>query len=179
MGTEYRIEDAHQAFEFTGKLIGQSTTRSDTRPLRWVEMSLYSVDGGGEIGYVLHRTGNSAVYHRADRQRCPVGRGSVDITKLPDVTVASLDDDAMPCAECQPPWPQDLGDDEKVRAEQTRHTVNKLADPAAVISRISEARHADGSTTTFMSRPARELLEQAAEHDPEFRQVPKPVERIG
>lgn len=157
------IVDAHSFLNehFEGSLIKQTTTRG-RNSLRWVDIALYGLDGGT---YLVHRIGQSLVYHRGDTG-CLTSTSKQAGDKA---TVADLPDDAEPCERCNPPWPEDLADDAEIRYEFPRHTLDECSTPAEVISRLTSMRKRRARTSTrVVSEPVRELLEGAAASDPRF-----------
>jgi len=178
----YRAEDSHQVYEWAGELIACVTTqrpdKEDRRP-RWMEMNLYRLDSGG---YLLHRLGHSVVYHDAAGP-CAFKGERVTVEKLPD--------DAVRCASaplprgpvCNPPWPENLRDDEAVLLEQVRHTIDQGPDPEAIVERASTANHRKVAVISRgVSQPVAEMIRIAAGNDEGFAAFaasPKPVEIIG
>jgi hypothetical protein len=168
-----RIEQEHHDTEFEGRQIAKVATPNFPR---WVEMTLYSLDTGG---YVLHRIGQSMVYHAAGGV-CGDGESASRTAGCARITVDDLPDDAEPCKFCEPPAPVDLPTRLPVLFEQPRHTIDRCADPATVIKRITRARHrGSGITSSVISRPVKDLLTQAMVNDEGFAHAPKPVEKIG
>lgn len=164
-----QIPDQHVVREFQGELIAENRTH---QPLRWAEFRIYR---HAEGGYVLHRAGRSVVYHRADTT-CRTAGGTAP--GIP-ATVAGLPDDATPCEKCQPSWPLDLEDDEPVRMETDRNTVDRCQTAADVVDALTRFRQrGTGKKIVKVSEPVAELLELAARADPAFADVPPPVERI-
>lgn len=177
------IEDSAQAFEFDGvRLAGPVSSRLSPRTglprPRWLVMTLYRTQGGV---YVLYRVNRSVVFHELEH---PCDRSGKAAPHWKQVPVEKLPPGAVPCSRavasgrrcCYP----DLGDATVtvVLAEQPYYTIDRLPDPAAVIRRLSEAKHRrSGFISDVVSRPMQELLAQAAENDPGFR-GPKPVTRI-
>lgn len=157
------IVDAHSFLNehFEGDLIKSTTTRG-RNSVRWVDIALYGLDGGT---YLVHRIGQSLVYHRGDTE-CLTSSGKQAGDRA---TVADLPDDAEPCERCNPPFPENLDDDEPIRYEFPRHTLDECSTPAEVIARLTSMRKRRARTATrVVSEPVRELLEGAAETDPRF-----------
>jgi hypothetical protein len=169
-----RIDDRITVHEFEGDLIASETTRTaeGEGPLRWADFEIYRHDDGG---YVIHRIGGSRVYHTAGTAcRTAAGGQSGD-----PATVSQLPDDAESCDRCQPAWPEDLRSDERVRFEFPRHTIDRCATPAEVISVLTSMKpRGRGRRTVVISDPVRSLLAKAAAADPQFADADRPVERI-
>jgi hypothetical protein len=156
--------------EFTGELIAE--TRSASSDRRWVELKLYALEGGG---YLVHRAGMSNVYHRAGTT-CTTASGLQQGTPG---TVEDLPDDALPCERCEPPWPEDLGDNEQIRYETTRHTIDRVDTPAEVVEKLTVYRNRrTGRREMRFSEPVQDLLAKAVANDPGFLMPDQPVERI-
>lgn len=155
------IGDGELSRTFDGTLIAESKT--DKWP-RWIEFRIWKLDGGQ--GYAFYRAGKSVLYHTADT-RCYRGRG---MQAGKPATVDDLPDDAAPCSVCQPPEPAELGDDEPIRFETDRITLNMHATPRGV---IEDATTVPGTASgsggrVFVSAPVADLLAQAATRDPAF-----------
>jgi hypothetical protein len=158
--------------EYEGELIAQTRTR---HPLRWSEFRLYKTPDG----WLVHRTGCSRVYHRADTT-C---RGASGRVPGSPATYRDLPDNAEPCWKCNPPDPDVLGEDEQIRFEAPRHTVDECATPADVVQTLTVFRQRgidrdQGKWTTKVSEPVAELLEIARGRSPEFAELPRPAARI-
>lgn len=170
---QVRIENRFSVQTFNGELLAQTQTPGPPERQRWVEIAVYKLDDGP--GYVLHRIGKSVVYHRADTH-CTTSDGR---QRGDEATVSDLPDNADPCELCQPPYPEELGDNDKIRFEFDRNTVNKCATAARVIDKLTvyrspaAGRPGDEDTgraakTSTVSAPVRELLEKLASKDPAF-----------
>ena len=134
--------------KFTGTLLAHETTETDMS-LRWLELELYRIDAGPRTGqYVLHRVGQSIVYHKPNT--CGYGV-SVGGTAVPL--------DAEPCPICKPPADCDQVE---VWLESPRHKVMTCSSPQYVEKALLMKRK-DGST--FLSNPAAKLIAKAAAND--------------
>jgi hypothetical protein len=87
----FEVKDGARTLQFNGILLGESSSyrRGSTR---WIEFALYRTESGS---YVLSRVGVSLVFHGA---ACPLVRRYSLIEGLPK----DLDEDAIPCEECNP-----------------------------------------------------------------------------
>jgi hypothetical protein len=169
-----RIADRFSDSEFDGELLGGRyiTTRNGDTP-RWVEMGIYRLDSG--TGWVLHRIGQSLVYHTAGTA-CSTASGGLSGEPAP---ASRLPDSAHSCDRCKPPWPEDLEPSDQVRIEFPRHTIDRCETREQVTQRLTGMRaRASGTRTSTVSEPVRELLAMAAAVDPEFASGPKPTEKI-
>ena len=129
---------------------------------KWFTVELYAMDDGT---WLAHRTGWSVIYHTRNT-RCTT-RGSRQ--RGEPASVDDLPDDADPCPECNPPYPEDLPDGKGViRFEFPRHSWDQCPTPHAVKLKLTTARSKDGSVSEFMSDPVDRLLRSAARVYPEF-----------
>jgi hypothetical protein len=171
---EIRIVDRHhRETVFSGtRVAGPVTTINRDNPMpRWLSLVLYRLDSGS---WLLHRIGMSLVYHCADTS-CHTAAGQPSGSPA---TVDDLPDGAQECPKCRPPSPFDLGDDEQVRFEFPRHTIDRCDTPARVIEKLTTMNPRGGDRSVMISDPVRELLAQAEEHDGAFADLPRIVEHI-
>lgn len=155
-----RITDRHNPpREFNGKLIAESSTKKPG-DIRWVEFRLYRLDDGA--GYISHRAGMSDIFHRQDTTcQTAQGRPSGD-----ECTIEELPDSAVPCPVCRPKQPWNLADDDVIRYEFPRNTVDQAADPGPIIHKLStKTDRRTRVTTTMASGPVADLLDQASQAD--------------
>lgn len=152
----YTIRGQSKPVKFTGTLLAEESTETDNA-MRWLELELYRIDAGDRTGqYVLHRVGQSVVFHKP--KACGYGV-STSWSEVPD--------DAEPCPICQP------YDDGRytsrtyeVWLESPRHKVVTCASPVHVEKALLMKRK-DG--TTFLSTPAVNLIAKAASNDDKLR----------
>jgi hypothetical protein len=146
----YTLPSAPKPVRFTGTLLASESTETDSA-LRWLELEIYRIDSGPRTGqYVLHRVGQSLVYHRPET--CGYGTS----TAWGNVPL-----DAEPCPVCKPPeWT-----DTEVWLEAPRHKVVKCPTPVHVEKSLLMRRR-DGST--FLSAPALNLIAKARVNDPKL-----------
>jgi hypothetical protein len=174
-----RIEDRLTgATEFEGEEIARVSTQNgapgqslDRPRRRWGENAVWKLESGR---YVLLRAAFSTIYH-TNPTTCTVAGGSQsgDVATLDD-----LPDDAYPCWNCHAPDVDDLGDQEKIRFEFPRRTIDQCETPAQVVSRLTDSRKYSGVRSTSLPEPARDLIEQCMLNDPDFRAAEMPVQRI-
>lgn len=156
--------------EWDGELAASVSTRTPDRT-RWVEISVYHLDDGG---WLAHRAGMSNIYHRAATAcrrangRKPGALGGVD----------DLPDDAEPCGDCNPPYPEDLADDAKIRFEFPQHTINR-GTPEQIVRALTTSRRPDtGQRVVKVSAPVEDLLGELSSSYPEFASLGEPAERV-
>jgi hypothetical protein len=150
--------------EIHGRLIGRGTSERD-ESVKWAVVEIYRLDEGG---YLAHRAGYSLSYHRGDTW-CRTRAGS---RPGADATVDDLPDEAVPCPDCRPPEPRELGDEEKIRYEFPRHTFDSCKNAAEVVEHLTVIRHRDGRAPSVrFSGPVRAALGQAMSEDSAFRDM--------
>lgn len=156
------------AEEWEGELAAEVSTRTPDRT-RWVEIKVYHLDDGG---WLAHRAGMSNIYHRS-ATACRRANGRKPGTLG---TVDDLPDDAEPCGDCNPPYPEELGDKEKIRFEGPQHTIDR-GTPAQIMQALTTSRDAvTGQRVVRVSAPVEDLLGDLMEHYPEFAALGLPAE---
>jgi hypothetical protein len=161
--TTYTIKDATHSVQFDGELLAEVSTETDTA-VRWTELELYRTYHGL---YLLHRIGQSLVYHRPGT--CNFG-SKTSWDKVPE--------DAEPCSVCNPSVPEAPAEYE-VWLEQPRHHVDRCATPEAVEEALLMKRPGKASTgSRFLSSPARKLLDLAGKNDDGIRGLSERVELL-
>ena len=144
----YVVKGASKPVKFTGTLLARESTETDTS-MRWLELELYRVGAGQHTGqYVLHRVGQSIVYHRP--KTCGYGVS---------VAGAQVPLDAEPCPICQPPVDCDTVE---VWIESPRHKVIVCPTPQSVEKALLMRRK---DSSTFLSTPAANLIAKACTSD--------------
>ena len=147
--------------DINGALIGAGSSRRPDSSA-WAEISVYKLDGGS---YLVHRSGMSLVYHRADTP-CTTREGR---QRGDPASVEDLPDDAQPCPRCQPEDPEYLPDGNgTIRFEFPRHTFDQCDTPEQVVSKLTVIRHRDKSRSVQYSQPVTDCLEQCARNDVRF-----------
>ena len=148
----YEVRDGSRILQFNGKLLGESSSwRRDQ--YRWIEFELYVTENGS---YVLSRVGVSLIYHGA---ACPL----VKKYGLQDVKFSALEDDAVPCDECDPDESAKL-----VFPEKYRYWAQVSDDPSAVLDALYKY---DAGGARYLTHVAQRLLEEASEMDPKIEAV--------
>jgi hypothetical protein len=172
-------------WEIEGEEIGHVSTKygdpgqdsSEPRP-RWGVNTVWRLPNGT---YALYRASMSVIYHAANtscRNAGPRGSGSGQLSGSACL-VRDMPDDAEPCRRCNPPWPEDMKPTDKVRFEFPRQSVEHDLSAAEVNRRMTQYRKHDGRQVSGASGPARALLEQCRENDPEFADAQLPMTKIG
>lgn len=148
----YEVKDGSRTLKFSGKLLGQSSSwrRGSTR---WIEFSLYKTDNGS---YVLSRVGVSLIFHGA---ACPL----VKRYSLVESSIDKLQEDALPCEECQPDLNLPV-----VFPEKYRNWAQVSDDPEAVLEALYKY---DQGGARYLTNVAQRLLEEASEHDTKIESV--------
>jgi hypothetical protein len=153
MSEVFTVEGQIKPVRFTGTKLAEETTETQSS-LRWLELELYRVDDGPKSGqYLLHRVGQSVVFHKPNS--CGYGVPTV-WEKVPA--------DAEPCSVCQPsePFLSEEDTEYEVWLESPRHKVIICPTPDD-LERALLMRRKDG--TQFLSTPASNLLQKARDHD--------------
>lgn len=142
----YEVRDGARTLQFDGALLGSSSShrRGSTR---WIEFKLYKTENGS---YILSRVGVSLVFHSG---AC----GLVDKYKLTDVHVSKLDEDAVPCDECQPTFEAQI-----VFPEKYRYWAQVSEDPQAVLDALYKY---DEGGARYLTAVAKRVLEESANND--------------
>jgi hypothetical protein len=170
--TYHRAENrpGQLAADWEGDLAASVTTRTPDRT-RWVEIKVYHLEDGS---WLAHRAGVSTIYHRA-----ATGCRRKNLRKPGMVaTVRDLPDDAEPCSQCNPPYPEDLDDDEQIRFEFPQHTIDR-GTPAEIVAALTTSRKPDsGARVVKISGPVRDLLEELMGSYPEFSGLSMPTEGV-
>lgn len=161
---DHRVDEA-----WTGTVLGTSVP-DDARE-RWMELRIYRLDPGQEGKYLAWRVAKSYIYHTGDtacRTRSGAKPGRLG-------TVANLPDDAEPCDECNPLFPDELPDDVRVRVEVDRNTINRADSAQQLVDALTHYRdRASGQWVVRVSEPVEYVIEQAARRDPAFAAVTLP-----
>lgn len=180
-----RIEDEAVVYEFEAECIaGPVSTRLDPKRrqrARWMTATLWRKP---DNTYVFAQESVSTVWH--------LPAGASHVRKPVRTAGAGLPDRAVYCGvlpardgreHCPPMTLEESRDQANVPdlvvTEETQRRVWTCPDRDAVIARMTVAHHkSDGARSAAVSGPMRDLLDQAALNDPEFRQADKPVVQI-
>jgi hypothetical protein len=162
----YRVYDNDEPLEFTGVLLGEGSTETETSD-RWTEVLIYKTEGGN---YIINRVGRSVRYHRHDGP-CNTG--------VPTPAVQLDVDDHLPCPVCRPPHPHDLDGDALVDLELDKETAAVCtADKVyqtLLMRRYNKFTQQDES---FLSNPAARAYHQALLADEDLANAAAPVRHI-
>lgn len=171
------VIDGEQIAVVNSRWGSQDEPRRTPRP-RWGEYFIWKLDSGR---YGLYRASFSVIYHTEHtscRMNGPGGRGTGGQMGKP-ATVEDLPDDAEPCPDCRPPYPDELGDKEPIRFEFPRQGLVVIRTPEEVIDTLGRFRRQTGEEVFELSGPSQELIRQCRDNDPAFRATNMPVTRIG
>jgi hypothetical protein len=182
--------------EITGYVIGEDTSRDrplldsddpDARRPQWMDtkvIKLREVTPRGTL-YILLREAFSLIYHTPGTS-CRTASGDRRGVEMPASSMREElskigfgPDDAVACAECEPEWPENLEDADRVRYEVVRRSMDQCSSPAQVTRALVTRRGATRITRTSMPQWIRELLEQCAANDPDWYAGERAVIRIG
>ena len=148
----FEVRDGSRKLQFDGALLGASTSwrrGSD----RWIEFELYKTKSGS---YILSRVGVSLVYHGA---ACPL----VKRYGLQESPASDLDQNALPCSECNPSLEAQM-----LFPEKHRYWAQVSDDPEAVLEALYKY---DQSGARYLTNVAQRLLDMAAKTDSEIESV--------
>lgn len=179
-GFTYRFDDRLLGpVEITGTLVGQVNTRDgapgqrlEVDRLRWAKSTVIRLASGT---YVLITEAFSIIYHRNEH---PVCRNRNESFSGDTGTVAEMTtelerlqfdlEDAEPCYRCHPAPPATLAASDQVRYEFPRRKVYQCDTGQMVAERLMMSRSYGGAMSSFLPEPARDLLEQCRDNDPDF-----------
>lgn len=151
----YTLNSQPKPVKFTGMHLAHASTETDSA-LRWLELDLYKIEDGPNKGqYLLHRTGQSLVFHKSGTNG---GCGYGKAVKWHDVP-----DDAEPCPACKPEKSPDGS--YEIWLEVPRYRVVRCPTPEAVEDALLQKGRDGGK---FLSGPAASLLDEAVNADPEL-----------
>jgi hypothetical protein len=150
---EYSVRDREQAYEFSGVLLAESSSRVGNRG-RWVEFKLYRTPRGV---YVLSRIGASIYFHSGD---CEV----VERNKLSEVARERVPAVYVPCPDCQP----SRMDPEGIYPETPRYWALHTDDPQQVIKNLKKY---DKEGIGYLTHVASRLLVTASKNDERIREA--------
>jgi hypothetical protein len=177
-----RIEDESVVYEFEGvRIAGPVSTRLDPmgrQRARWMEATLWRKP---DDTYVFEQVSISTVWH--------LPGGDAHVRKPAWTAREDLPDRAVYCGvlpargrgQCPPMSLEESRRriPDEVVTEEVQRRVWTCPDRDSVIARMTVAHHkGDGARSAATSRPMQDLLDEAAENDPAFRQAGKPVVQI-
>jgi len=147
----YTVKGASKPVRFQGTLLASESTETDMS-LRWLELELYVIGSGQRTGqYVLHRVGQSVVFHRPNT--CGYGTAT---------TADRVPFDAEPCPICTPEYDCTPDPTYEVWLESPRHKVTICPTPVHVEKALLMRRK---DSSTFLSTPATNLIAKACAND--------------
>ena len=170
----YAIKDGAKTVTFMGWELGSSSSQT-ADSLRWTELTLYKTIAGA---YILEKVGRSDVFHsedcpRVDRNNKPMSKGKRFVTLEDAMPEEAEEDDYLedwfvPCPECNPSF-----DTSPVYVERDIFS----APVHSTAERVVGALYQTKGGNRFLSRIARDLLEQAITKDLALKaEVDRPVE---
>ncbi len=142
----FEVKDGTRILQFNGKLLASSSSwrRGSTR---WIEFELYKTENGS---YVLSRVGVSLVFHGA---ACPL----VKRYGLSEVPTDKLEEESLPCEQCNPTREADL-----IFPEKPRYWAQVSDEPDAVLEALYKY---DQGGARYLTKVAERLLEEASVKD--------------
>jgi hypothetical protein len=172
--TRYEIKDGAKNITFMGWLLGSASSQTQDS-LRWTELELYRTLSGA---YILAKVGRSDVFHsedcdRRDRNGKPMSKGKRFATleeAMPEDADPEdyLEDWFVPCPDCSPEFT-----DSPVWVERDIYSAPVHSSALRAVNALYQTK----GSNRFLSRIARELLEQATSKDAAIRAaVDTPIE---
>jgi len=142
----YEVKDGSRTLQFDGVVLGKSSSyrRGSTR---WIEFELYRTESGS---YILSRIGVSLVYHGA---ACPL----VKKYGLQEISFYGLENNSLPCEECNPSEEVDL-----VFPEKHRYWAQVSEEADAVLDALYKY---DQGGARYLTNVSQRLLEEASRKD--------------
>jgi hypothetical protein len=142
----HEIKDGDRTLQFNGTLLAKSSS-ARKYSYRWIEFELYRTESGS---YILSRIGVSLIFHGA---ACAL----VKRYDLQEKSNTTLQDNAIPCEECDPDDTIDL-----VFPEKYRHWAQVSEKPDAVLDALY--KH-DNNGVRYLTSVAQRLMKDAARVD--------------
>ena len=142
----YDVRDGARTLQFSGKLLASSSSWRQGS-YRWIEFELYKTDNGT---YILSRIGVSLVFHGA---ACPL----VKRYGLIEASSTVLEDDALPCEQCNPTFNLPV-----VFPEKYRYWAQVSEIPDSVLEALFKY---DQGGARYLTKVAERLLEEASDVD--------------
>lgn len=156
MDKVHEVKDGNRRLVFHGQRLATSSSKSSRSKGRWIEFELYATDNDG---YVLSRTGQTRFVHSVE---CQISRrNGLDRMSLDEVgSLRGL----YECPECS----INLQGDLEFCPEVPRFWAMKFFAAEDVVDALHKK---DGNGNLYLTNVARDLLEDAAEHDSEIARV--------
>jgi hypothetical protein len=173
---DYEVKDGFRTICFKGWFLGEADSTITGNEPRWTELSLYKTTTGH---YVLQKVGRSDVFHN---ETCAEKSGkairgkrwghldlAADAQDVPESE--DLENVFIPCEICNPEF-----DDEPVWVEKDLFSTTSNLTAKQVLEALYRPDTRNTKGPGYLSRVARELLDQACERDDELaRVVSEPV----
>lgn len=172
LGLEQRFEtkDGPRRISFVGWSLGEaSSAPAGEFPSRWTELRLFKTVGGQ---YILEKVGCSDVFHN---ESCPTEPGKPRRGKRWDSLWDAIPEDAddiddpaaifVPCERCSPSF-----DDVPVWVEKDIYSTSTFQTATDVLQALYRP-DTRNTASKYLSRVARNLLDQAVEKDQAIRDV--------
>ena len=150
----FKVFDGSQTLKFEGVHLSHSSSKN-RRSVRWIEFDLYRTESGQ---YVLSRNGVSVIYHL---RTCEV----VDEYDLHPAPAATLTVESIPCERCTPVI---VADNDVIFPEVNRPWAQVCPSADSVLKSVQLQDVHTGSW--YLTRVARNLLEEASQHDAQIDQ---------
>ena len=142
----YEVRDGNRVLRFDGVLLAESSSRRPDTD-RWVEFQLYRTSSGS---YVLGRIGQTTLFHALD---CAI----VKRNHLKPSGAEFLNEDHLPCMECEPE--DDL---DEIAIEKPRYFALVSESPEAILEALYKKDH---KGARYLTHVAQRLVESACAAD--------------
>ena len=155
----FDVRDGQRPITFVGWMIADADSQGGHDP-RWTELTLYKTVTGK---YVLEKVGRSDVFHAPSCRRRSKG---VQVDSLEDAEGGGdepVEERFVPCPDCRPSF-----DQEPVFVERDISSIAVYAEPEQMVDSLFRK---DGDNMRYLSRVARELLDEAATSDEDVSRV--------
>jgi hypothetical protein len=162
----WEIEAEKQIAHVSSEWGNPEVARNEPR-LRWGENTVWRLAGRR---WALYRASMSVIYHTPDTECRIMGPDGPGTGQRRGTACKARDmpEEVEPCWHCHPPEPEQLPGDADVRFEFPRQSVVIFTEPERLARALFSHRKVSGDEVVALSGPARALLEQCRENDPDF-----------
>jgi hypothetical protein len=155
----FDVRDGQRPVTFVGWMVADADSQGGGDP-RWTELALYRTTSGK---YVLEKIGRSDVFHSV---RCKRRSKGIQVDSL-EAALKGEDVDPrdryVQCEQCRPGY-----DEAPVYVERDISSIAVYADAQQAVDALFRK---DGDNMRYLSRVARELLDEAAKADQDISTV--------
>jgi hypothetical protein len=149
----FDVRDGQRPVTFVGWMVADADSQGGGDP-RWTELALYRTTSGK---YVLEKIGRSDVFHSPRCRRKSKGVQVASLAEAEGAGEGPLEEQFVPCEQCRPGFA-----DAPVYVERDISSIAVYADADTVVDSLFRK---DADNMRYLSRVARELLDEAARSD--------------